>query len=341
MGKVSLVKTTPGIKQALRNALELIGGLARYVESNDHVLVKPNLNGFEGITNKELVEALLQLLIDYNVKNLSIGEATFGDERVTDAYFNKTGLSDLARKYNVDLINLNRSEMVEVRVKNPLVLDTLRIAREAYEADKIVNLPNMKVHYATGISLALKNLKGILVGDEKRRFHEVGLDKAIADLNNTIKPQLHIVDAISCMERLGPHGGDRVDLGLIMAGESAVEVDYVGTLIMGYAISEVKHLEYCIKANEIDLNRIEIVGERIEEVRYPFKKVRLESIIPKEFRVHDRNACSTCMNAFLISCKLLEGTLPGIVDVYLGDLHEGRIPERAYGLASGIVAPAT
>jgi len=58
-----------------------------------------------------------------------------------------------------------------------VVLEKLRIAREVYEADRITNLPNMKVHYATGITLALKNLKGLLVGNEKRHFHEVGLDK--------------------------------------------------------------------------------------------------------------------------------------------------------------------
>ena len=87
----------------------------------------------------------------------------------------------------------------------------------------------MKVHYATGITLALKNMKGLLVGGAKRRCHEAGLDKAIVDLNNTldkaivdlnntIRPHLNVVDAISCMERMGPRGGDIVRMDLVMAG---------------------------------------------------------------------------------------------------------------------------
>jgi uncharacterized Fe-S center protein len=79
----------------------------------------------------------------------------------------------------------NRSEAVEVEVKDPLVLAKVNIAKEVFEADRIINIPVMKVHYATGITLALKNLKGLLVRDEKRRFHEIGLDKAIVDLNST------------------------------------------------------------------------------------------------------------------------------------------------------------
>jgi len=322
MGKVGIVKTTQGIKKGLTHALDLIGGLGHYIKKNDKVLLKPNLNGVEGCTNRELVESLIQLLFDLNVREVFMAEATFGDSRMTNVFFEKTGYAELAEKYGISLFNLNESEAVEVEVKNPLILDKLRIAREVYEADKIINLPNMKVHYATGITLALKNLKGLLVGDEKRHFHEVGLDKAIVDLNNTIKPHLNIADCISCMERMGPRGGDIVNLNLLMAGESPAEVDYIGSLIMGYTLDEVRHLKYYIDVNNIDPGRIEVVGEKIGDVRYPFKKVVLGNIIPGKFRIHEKNACSSCMNAFLLSCSFLEGELADYADVYLGSLMD-------------------
>jgi uncharacterized protein (DUF362 family) len=335
MGKVSLVKTTDGIKQGLYNAIEFIGGMGQYAGCNDKVMLKPNLNGLEGFTNKDLVEALLQLLSDFNVKKVVIAESTYGDERVTDMFFNTTGYRELARKYNIDLINFNRSKSIEIQVKNPLVLKTLRIAREVFEADKIINLPNMKVHYATGITLALKNMKGVLVGDEKRHFHEIGLDKAIVDLNNTVRPHLNIVDAIQCMERMGPRGGDVVDLGLIMAGASAWEVDWVGASIMGYAASEVKHLARYMEVNRTDPGGIEVVGEKPEAVRRPFKKVTMDNIVPKKIRVHDRNACSSCMNAFLLSCQLLESDPLKIYDVYIGDFKKSDADEGGIQIAFG------
>ncbi len=339
MGKVSLVKIQQEIRKSLSDSLDLIGGLDRYVKHSDRVLLKPNLNGVEGCTDRTLVESLIQMLCDVGVGKIFIAESTFGDRKMTDMFFHKTGYAELAQKYGIGLFNLNGSEAVEVEVKSPLVLDKLRIAKEVYEADKIINLPNMKVHYATGITLALKNMKGLLVGDAKRLCHEVGLDKAIVDLNNTIRSHLNIVDAISCMERMGPRGGDIVRLNLVMAGESSAEVDCIGCSVMGYDIGEVRHLKYFIEANEIDPGRIEVVGEKIENVRHPFQKVTLDSIIPENLSIRNRNACSSCVNAFLLSCSLLDSAPADSADVYMGSKIEKSASSAATKIAFGNCCP--
>lgn len=188
MGTVSIARTKEGIKSGLVHALELIGGLERYISPDDTVMLKPNINGTEGITNIELVESLIQLSLECKVKKIIITESTFGNQNTTDMCFNKTGYTALAKKYSINLINMNKSEVVSVPVKNLIMIPSLKIAKEVFEVDKIINIPVMKVHYATGITLSMKNLKGLLVGDEKKHFHEVGLDGAIADLNSVIKP---------------------------------------------------------------------------------------------------------------------------------------------------------
>jgi len=322
-GKVSLARTRGGVGEALSEALERIGGLACFVGRGDRVLLKPNLNGVEGCTDRTLVESLIRLLSDLGAGKIFLAESTFGDAKTTDMFFEKSGYAELARRHGIPLVNLNRSEAVMVEVKEPLAFDRLPIAREVFEADRIVNLPNMKVHYATGITLALKNMKGVLVGGAKRRCHEVGLDKAIVDLNNTVRPHLNVVDAISCMERMGPRGGDIVRLGLVLAGGNAGEVDCVGCAVMGHEVDEVRHLKMFVDAHGIDPGRIETVGERIEDVRRPFRKAALEGIVPVGFRVRDRDACSACMNAFLLSCSLLEEEPARPADVFLGSV-DGR-----------------
>jgi hypothetical protein len=108
-----------------------------------------------------------------------------------------------------------------------------------------------------------------------------------------------------------------------MAGESAAEVDCAGCLVMGYDVEEVKHIKYFVEANEINLGAIEIVGEKIEDVRYRFKKVSMEKIIPAGITVHNKDACSSCMNAFLLSCQLLGGDMSKSVDLYMGTTIEG------------------
>ncbi|MBN1996166.1 DUF362 domain-containing protein, partial [candidate division KSB1 bacterium] len=218
--RVSIIKAGSNRKQSLIEALDYLGGLDRFVLANDRIMLKPNLNGVEGCTDIALTEALLRLLLDKNAR-VVIAESTFGDAKMTDMFFLKSGYAELAKKYNVKLYNLNASQPIRVKVKNPQITDYLYLAREIFDTDKIINLPNLKVHYATGITLALKNLKGLLVGSEKKRFHDIGLDKAIVDLNNTIRPDLTIADAISCMEGMGPRGGDLVKMNLILAGQNS------------------------------------------------------------------------------------------------------------------------
>ena len=340
MANVSLAKTQDGIREALVRALDLIGGLGRFVGRSDRVLLKPNLNDDRVYTSPELVAALIDLLRDQGAGEIAIGESTFGDARMTEVLLHKTGFAELAARHGIALHNFNESGAVEMEVVRPLVTRTLRVACEFVEADRVINIPNMKVHYAAGITLALKNLKGALVGDEKRRFHEIGLSKAIVDLNNTVQADLQIADCIRSMERMGPRGGDPVQLDLLIAGESAAEVDWVGCQVMGHSLDDVEHLKLFVEMNRIDLGQVETAGEPIAAVRRFFKKAAFESPPPACFAVHIRDACSACMNAFLLSCRTLGPGETELADVYLGRLDDGRPLDSAFRIAFGNCVPA-
>jgi len=330
MGIVSITRTNNGIKNGLIEAVNLVGGIEKFIGRSDNVMLKPNLNGTEGLTNIEVVESLIQILFEYGAKGIVIAESTFGNAQITDMCFEKSGYSQLAKKYGIELINLNKSQVVETAVKKPLVTSNLKIAKEVFDVDKIINLPVMKVHYATGITLAMKNLKGLLVGNEKKHFHEIGLDKAIVDLNNTIKPALNIADCTACMERMGPRGGDIVNLNLLMASQNCAEMDYIGCLIMQHTPDEVKHLKYYIEGNNVDVKNISVVGESVENVKYPFKKALMSAAMPANIKIHNVNACSACMNALLLSFQFLENKIEQNTDVYLGAKHNKE--EMAEGL---------
>ncbi len=337
MGTVGLSRTVRGVESGLAEVMGRIGGIGRFISRGDMVLIKPNLNGAECCTDAALVEALVRMARDAGAREVSIGEATFGDARNTDALFRKTGYAELAQRRGIPLRNLNASPAVEVRVKNPLAAETLLIAREALEADLIINVPVMKVHYATGVTLALKNMKGVLVGGQKRRFHEIGLDKAIVDLNNTLRPGLNVIDAITCMERMGPRGGDIVKMDILIAGASAAETDCVGADIMGYEAREIRHLQYFLEANGMDPSEVVTAGEDPRVLRRPFRKVDVGGLVPAAFAVHQTDACSSCMNAFLLSCGFLDRGPEKRFDVFMGSAMP-EAPGGGVSLAFGACA---
>jgi uncharacterized protein (DUF362 family) len=333
---VGIARTGPGIAASLARVLESIGGIGCFISRGDTVLIKPNLNGTEVCTDRAVIDALIPMARDAGASKILIGESTFGDARNTDMLFRKTGYAELARKHGVRLVNMNASEAVETTVARPLVAKTLRIAREAVEADVIVNVPVMKVHYATGITLCLKNMKGVLVGDEKRRFHEIGLDKAIVDLNNTIRPSLNIIDATTCMERMGPRGGDPLELDLIIAGAKAAETDCVGARVMGFDPLEIRHLRYFIEMSSMDPAGITVAGESIQACARPFRRVSMESIVPACFTVRNVDACSSCMNALLLSCGFLTTGEAVPLELFLGSV----VPPGSVAGPSGVPSVA-
>ena len=306
MTKVGIQKTSGNYKNDLHKLIKLIGGIENFIGIEDVVMIKPNINGLEAITNIGLVAALIEILIDFGVKKVFVAESSFGDEKMTQMYFKKSGYAKMCEGYGIDLVNLNASEIAKTKVHNPLANNTLDIAKEVFEADKIINVPVMKVHYATGVSLAMKNLKGVLVKEQKRKFHDIGLDESIVDLNSVVKPALNIIDATTCMERMGPHGGDAVNMNLLIAGENIAAVDYVGCEIMGYTLDEVGHLRHFIQKSGFDTESIEIVGENVEAVSRRFVKVDVSNIIPEKYTVNENDACCTCMNALLLSLRFLE-----------------------------------
>jgi uncharacterized protein (DUF362 family) len=323
---VSIRKASRDIREGVRTALEDLGGLGRYVTPGDRVVLKPNMNGTECVTDLRVVEAVIELLNEISVTDIAIAESTFGDERTTHVYLSKLGYFGLAAKWGIDLVNINASDVVEVPVEQPLVKESIRVAKEIVEADKLINLPVMKVHYATGITACLKNMKGILVGDEKRAFHEAGLDDAIVDLNRTIRPTLNVVDATESMERMGPRGGDPVHLGLILAGENGAYVDFVVSRIMGYTLAEVRHLERYRELTGLKLDAVETVGESIDSIKRDFIKVDCSDVFPPDLTVENRDACSSCVNALILSLRIATEINMSGRTVYLGSGFDGVKP---------------
>ncbi len=317
MGIVSIRKTDKGIRDALASAFGDIGGIERLFGPQDRVLIKPNLNDDVCYTNKDLVESLVFILRDLGVSRVSIAESTFGTAAVTDRHFESTGYADLARRLEVPLVNLNASEAVEVAVKDPLLLESVRIAREVLYADKIVNVPVMKVHYATSVSLGIKNLKGFLVGREKRRFHETGLDRSIVDLACTVRAHLTIIDCIECMETMGPKGGDRKRLDTIVVSENPAEADLVGCRLMGFDPEEVAHVRMYAERQSAAESAAVVKGEPVGSVASPFKRAELGLAVLGESEIHGTDACCTCMNALILSLGFLEKPVPRLV-FYLG-----------------------
>ncbi len=274
---VSLVRFDDN-SDSLRKAIELCSGFEN-LKSNDRVLIKPNY-GFRHrmvppygtVTTSKILDGIIQLLLEHGCKDISIGEgAIIGMLDELDPYakrgFKGTGVDKLAKRYGVRLIDFNKAPFQQVDLGGLGV----HISREVLETDFLINVPVLKTHSQTKVSLGFKNLKGCLSQASKKRFHTTKrLDNLICLLNESIESDLVIIDGIYMLEK-GPDtllgAAHRKDL--IIASRDRFACDVIGATILGIDPSQVDHLrEFAERHNRsFDISMVELEGEDIEALK--------------------------------------------------------------------------
>jgi uncharacterized protein (DUF362 family) len=279
---VSIVRVEDDIYNSVKKAVELAGGLG--LKKGDTVVLKPNVKnqsppGYGVVTDPKLIEALMNLVIQLGAGRVKIAEGAAYPTGAYDTFaaFEAIGIIEIAKKYDVDLVDLNSYDSVDVTVPDGYVLDWVRVGRSVIEADLVVNIPVLKTHRGTLLSACLKNIGvGCATREEKKRLHRLGIEECIVDVYSVIKPGFHLVDGLVALEGDGPNHppGKPLSLGLLVAGRDGIAVDIVCAKIMGINPKEVKHLMLSQKRGlgitEDDF--IEIKGENLDDVITEFER---------------------------------------------------------------------
>nr|HID59687.1 DUF362 domain-containing protein [Desulfobacterales bacterium] len=148
----------------------------------------------------------------------------------------------------------------------------MEIGEAVFDADFVINIPVMKTHAQTRVTLGLKNLKGCLAPESKKKCHiELNLHNAIAEFNTHIPCDLVVLDALTAMETgPTPVKEDSVkEMGLILASKDRLECDVVGSYLLGYEAASVPHIaRYAeLVGRSADLEKVEVLGEDIDQYR--------------------------------------------------------------------------
>jgi len=273
--KVSIVKCAgyaPAIVEpAVRNTVNLLGGISNFVKPGSRVLVKPNLLMSKGpecgiTTHPEVVRAVIRILKEINCKIIvGDGPSVWGKyiENV-DQVYDLTGIRQVCQEEDARLVTFDKRRM---RAKFPLTtwLD---------ECDYLISLPKFKTHEFTLLTGAIKNLFGLVSGTYKTELHKNYFEpaefaKILVDIYQEVKPSLTIIDGILAMEGDGPAAGGKLrQLGLLLGGADCVALDTAMAKIMGIANQEVLSTKEAAARGlgENQLSKIKIEGESIAKL---------------------------------------------------------------------------
>jgi len=201
------------------------------------VLIKPNLvepmsNDSGAVTRKETVEGIVKFF-EKKECEIIIGEGA--SILNTTECFEKAGYYELAEKYNVKIIDLNKTEFISVKGKY-WNFEISKLVKECY----LISAAVLKEH-PFEVTLALKNLMGILKPRENyptKAYMHFEHDrekwaKRLCDLARAAKPSLAVIDATTAM--LNSHlFGKLKTLNLTLASEDILACDFVAANLLGH-----------------------------------------------------------------------------------------------------------
>lgn len=329
---VSVVKFEDAYRDVKR-LLELCDGLKEF-RSQDRILIKPNLVSwdfelpfppFGVVTTSAVMEALVRNLAEYGFTNLTIGEAPLTRGKPNgQAIFEVLGYRKLKERYGVQLVDFNEEEFVPVDFGE----FSLRIARKALEADKIIDLPVLKTHNQAKVSLGLKNLKGCLHMSSKMYCHGLnpGLEKAFPLIIEKLPVALTIIDGVFVLEKGPAHTGKAFRRDLLIASRDTYAADVTGAQVMGYKAVDIDHLRFFAERHgrSLDSAAIEFAGgnpaEHTRFVEYDWEWTA-DNTGPAAFprrgieglavRKYDESLCTGCSAQFNPMLILLMSAFKG------------------------------
>jgi len=256
---------TPGEKTA--RVLSLLGGLDEIVRPGDRVLLKPNFVAPfpQAATDLHIVEAVVETVRAHGGEPF-VAESS-GFEFDTAATFDLLGATEWAARHDVPLVNLDRGPFARVPAGGA-PYGELEIAQAALDADVVINLPKLKRHNVTRVTLGIKNLMGLLSRESRRLMHACGVERGIADLARAVRPQLTILDALTATTRAVY--GETTALGMVVGSRNVVALDRYGSLLLGVNPEQVPHIREAARRDEAGPYRV--IGGR--EVPVPSRARR-------------------------------------------------------------------
>ena len=228
-----------------------LGGIERFVSKGDKVTIKPNIGWdktpeLAGNTNPELVVALINACKDCGAKEITVFDHTCDEWR---RCYEHSGIEEAAKKAGAIVVPANEEKYYrEYSFPKGVAVKKALVHQAILDCDKWFNVPVLKNHGGARMTIAMKNLLGIVW--DRRDIHQKGLDQAIADLGTIDKPAcLNIVDAYRIMKTNGPRGRNLDDVELTKAlfmSTDPVAVDVAATKFFGQftdmKLEDVKYL---------------------------------------------------------------------------------------------------
>ncbi|MCR5164881.1 MAG: DUF362 domain-containing protein [Thermoguttaceae bacterium] len=254
-------------------SIKKMGGIERFVKKGQVVCIKPNAAWDRtpecaANTNPQLISSLIKACFEAGAKEVNVVEHTCDNWRM--AYKN-SGIEDAVIKAGANMLpGDDESYYREVEIPGAVKLKKAKVLKAILDADVWFNVPCLKCHVGARMTIAMKNLMGIVW--DRRFFHSNDLHQCIADSCLIRPPVLNIVDAYRTMKTNGPKGRSEADAVLTKAlfmSTDMVAVDTTATRFFNRIVDmPLDQVSYLAMGQDLGIGTMNIKSLKVEQVKF-------------------------------------------------------------------------
>lgn len=244
-GKLVIVRGEERTK-TLEAALKALGGIEKFIKSDDIVLIKVNAAFavspiLSATTHPDLLAAMIKICYNAGAAKVKVTDNPINDPA---SCFLLTGIEEATKRNGADLILPRDSYFKNLTLDNARLIKQWPVLKTPFDGvTKLISMAPIKDHHRSGASMILKNGYGLL-GGRRNIFHQ-DIHTIITELARLVKSTLVILDGTNTMMTNGPTGGSLSDLKpthTLIAGTDPVAVDTFGATLLGKTPQDLPHL---------------------------------------------------------------------------------------------------
>ena len=229
-------------------AIKAYGGMQTFVKKNQKVLLKPNI-GWDvtpergGNTNPKLVKRVIEHCLNAGAKEVYVFDHTCDDWRRS---YSNSGIEKAVSDAGGKMVPANTENYYQqVKINSGKNMKDAKVHELVLDSDVFINMPILKNHESTRLSIAMKNMMGVVW--DRGYWHRNNLHQCIADYSSyTKKPVLNIIDAYYVMKRNGPRGvsvDDVVTMKSQILSTDIVAADAAAAKLFGLEPDDVPYIK--------------------------------------------------------------------------------------------------
>ncbi len=254
-------------EELVRQAMLALGGMRRFVQPGYNVIIKPNIcvayhtYEYAATTNPWVVGTLVKLCREAGAARVRVMDSPFGGTP-EEAYL-RSGIQEQVQAAGGEMEIMSSFKYLTTDIPEGRDLRQWDFYDEVLNADLVIDVPIAKHHNLAKLTLAMKNLMGVI---SRRSAMHRNLGQRLADLSSLVRPGLVVVDAVRILMDNGPTGGNLDDvrkLDTVIATADIVAADSYAATLFG---RQPLDLDYVRAGTEMGLGRSDLGNLRIEEL---------------------------------------------------------------------------